>query len=243
MTSSEHEWRRHAAVLLLVGTLLGSVLALGHPTLLGNAIQRIAADLRALGTPGLILSIAIQVLVAASGILPASLVGIVAGALYGLVPGFAIAAASLLVGALLTFGLSRSLFRSIVDGLLPNRPRLRNLDAMVARDGWKLVCLLRASPLMPFAATSYALGLTSVGPLAYLAGTLASLPALLGYVALGTCADTLTGAGQGGLGSARTILLLLGLAATVFATVRVGTLVWRATRPEGSPALTVEPAE
>ena len=40
------------------------------------------------------------------------------------------------------------------------------------------------SPAMPFSATSYALGLSQVGSKDFLVGTLASLPALAGYVAM-----------------------------------------------------------
>jgi uncharacterized membrane protein YdjX (TVP38/TMEM64 family) len=50
-----------------------------------------------------------------------------------------------------------------VERLAALRPRLRNLDALIARDGWKLVCLLRVSPIMPFSATSLALGLSPIG--------------------------------------------------------------------------------
>jgi uncharacterized membrane protein YdjX (TVP38/TMEM64 family) len=42
---------------------------------------------------------------------------------------------------------------------------------------------------MPFAATSYTLGFTKIGLRAYLLGTVASLPALLGYVVLGALAN------------------------------------------------------
>lgn len=54
-------------------------------------------------------------------------------------PGFLLAATSTLAGALLSFCLSRSLFRPAVETLVARRPRLRNLDALIARDGWKLV--------------------------------------------------------------------------------------------------------
>jgi uncharacterized membrane protein YdjX (TVP38/TMEM64 family) len=58
----------------------------------------------------------------------------------------------------------------------------------LAQDGWRLVCVLRVSPVMPFAMTSYALGLTGISQRAYLLGTLAALPALLGYVTVGALA-------------------------------------------------------
>jgi hypothetical protein len=78
------------------------------------------------------------------------------------VPGFLLAAASTMVGALAAFFLSRSLFRPTVERLIATRPRLRNFDALIAQDGWRLVCLLRISPVMPFSAASYMLGLSSI---------------------------------------------------------------------------------
>jgi uncharacterized membrane protein YdjX (TVP38/TMEM64 family) len=91
----------------------------------------------------------LQVLVAVSGVLPASLLGVVAGGIYGLVPGFVLAAISTMAGALVAFFLSRSVFRPTVERLIASRPGLRNFDSLIAQDGLRLVCLLRLSPVMP----------------------------------------------------------------------------------------------
>jgi uncharacterized membrane protein YdjX (TVP38/TMEM64 family) len=157
-----------------------------------------------------------------SGILPASLLGVAAGAIYGLAPGFLLAAVSTLAGALLSFLLSRSLFRATVERLAVRRPRLRNLDARIARDGWKLVCLLRVSPIMPFSATSLALGLSAVALRDYAVGTLASLPALCGYVFIGTLADTSLSEWATGASTVRLILLGIGGLATLVLVLRFG---------------------
>ena len=122
------------------------------------------------------------------GVLPASIPAVAAGLLYGIVPGFLLAAVAVLLGAALAFAASRSLLRPFVLRFLARSPRARALDAAVMREGWRLVCLLRISPVMPFALTSYALGVTSLRMTTYLAGTLLSLPPLLGYVALGRLA-------------------------------------------------------
>jgi uncharacterized membrane protein YdjX (TVP38/TMEM64 family) len=177
---------------------------------------------RGLGVRGAVVFALVQVLVAVSGILPASLLGVVAGAIYGLLPGFLLAAASTLAGALLSFFLSRSLFRVVVERLAARRPRMRNLDARIARDGWKLVCLLRVSPIMPFSATSFALGLSAVGPRDYAIGTLASLPALCGYVFIGTLADTSLSAWAAGASTVRLVLLGIGGLATLVLVLRFG---------------------
>jgi uncharacterized membrane protein YdjX (TVP38/TMEM64 family) len=138
------------------------------------------------------------------------------------VPGFLLAAAGTLAGALLSFFLSRSLFRAGVERLAARRPGLRNLDTRIARDGWKLVCLLRVSPIMPFSATSLALGLSAVGLRDYAIGTLASLPALCGYVFIGTLADTSLSAWATGANTVRLALLGIGGLATLVLVLRLG---------------------
>ena len=140
----------------------------------------------------------------------------------GLVPGFLLAAVSTLAGALLSFVVSRALFRATVERLAARRPRLRNLDTRIARDGWKLVCLLRVSPIMPFSATSLALGLSAVGLRDYAIGTLASLPALYGYVFIGTLADTSLSAWATGASTVRLVLLGIGGLATLVLVLRFG---------------------
>ncbi len=169
----------------------------------------------------------LQSVVAVSGVLPASLAGIAAGAVFGLWFGFGLAALSTMAGAVMAFALSRSVFRPWVTGLLARRPGLQRLDEAVGRDGWRSVCLLRLSPVMPFAITSYALGLTSIAWRDYLIGTTASLPALLCYVALGHFAGSSVTAWHGGASPAGLALLALGIAATIVLTLRIGTIARR----------------
>ena len=133
--------------------------------------------------------LAIQIAVSASGFIPASLIGVAAGLAYGTYVGFLLSTAGTLIGGSIAFELGRSLMRPFVVTFVSKRPRLARLDEGISRQGWQLVCLLRISPTMPFAATSYALGLTRIGFVPYLMGSLASLPALFGYVVLGAVAD------------------------------------------------------
>jgi uncharacterized membrane protein YdjX (TVP38/TMEM64 family) len=198
------------------------VAAWGSPERVIGVAEKLMQVVRGLGTRGAVVFAIVQVLVAVSGILPASLLGVAAGAIYGLVPGFLLATASTLGGAVLSFLLSRSLFRAIVERVAVRRPRLRNLDARIARDGWKLVSLLRVSPIMPFSATSFALGLSAVRLRDYTIGTLASLPALCGYVFVGTLADTSLSEWATGASPIRWALLGIGGVATLILVVRLG---------------------
>ncbi len=226
-------WGRLATVLLAAGLVATGVLAGHSPGLLVARMDAGLQTVRDLGGAGRALFAAVQVLVAVSGILPASMLGVAAGMLYGLPAGFAVSGAGTLAGAVLAFGLSRSVLRPAVTRFLAGRPRLREMDGMVARDGWRMACLLRVSPVMPFAATSYALGLSSISLRGYVIGTLAAMPALFGYVLLGTLAGS--GVAVWSSSPLGGWMLAFGAVATLALTLRVGQLVARVVRPAAAP--------
>jgi uncharacterized membrane protein YdjX (TVP38/TMEM64 family) len=217
--------RTIAAAVIVSGFVAGMVAWRLRPDLVAETAAWASGALRTMGPTGWIAVGAAQVLVAASGILPASLIGVAAGAVFGLPIGFVVAAVSTLAGAMLAFLLSRSVFRPVIARRLERSPRLRNIDRAVGRDGWKLVLLMRMSPVMPFAATSYLLGLSAVSMRNYLLGTLGSLPALGGYVFIGTLTDIGLSALQAGAGPLHWALLAVAAVATVLLTWRIGAMV------------------
>ena len=203
----------------LAAAIICALVIAGSAVAAGIGISDVTGSLRAmllwaqrLEAGGWVLFALVQVAVVASGVLPASLAGI--------------AATSTIAGAVLTLGLSRSLARGWIERFMAGRPRLRDLDRMLAADGARLVCLLRLSPVMPFAATSYMLGLSSVSVRAYVLGTLGSLPALLGYVVLGRIVGSGVTSDAGGW--LRWGTLAVGAVATAVLTVHLGRLVRRA---------------
>ncbi|MBV8088543.1 MAG: TVP38/TMEM64 family protein [Alphaproteobacteria bacterium] len=217
--------RRSGSELIAVGLVglivFGIVAARLSPERVIGAVEGLMTTIRGLGFQGAVTLAALQVLVAVSGILPASLLGAAAGAIYGFVPGFLLATSSTLAGAMLSFLVSRSLLRPVIERWAARRQRLCNLDGLVAREGWRLVCLLRVSPIMPFSATSYLLGLSAIRLRDYAAGTLASLPALGGYVFTGTLADTGLSSWASGAGLVHWLLLAIGGLATLLLIVRL----------------------
>jgi uncharacterized membrane protein YdjX (TVP38/TMEM64 family) len=194
--------------------LLAAVAAQVRAPSLAQEAQHLLSATRELGWGSWLALAAAQAVIAASGILPASLLGVAAGAIYGVGPGFALVGIGTLAGALIAFLLSRSLFRPFVARLLHKRVRFQNLDRMIARHGWRFICLLRLSPVMPFAPTSYALGCSSVRFRDYSLGTIASLLPLLGYVLLGALAGRGLTVGDGATGIVDWGMLALGIAAT-----------------------------
>jgi len=132
--------------------------------------------------------ILMQIIVCVTGFVPASMLAIAAGAVYGLWAGFFLSTIAILIGAVGAFWLSRFFFRTGVESWILGHISLAKLDREIAVHGWKIVFLLRMSPLTPFGITSYVFGLSSVRLWDFLFGTMASLPALFAYVYTGTLA-------------------------------------------------------
>jgi len=216
-----------ALVLASVGQYFWPQAIVRVESVFNDALQ----DLYGLGWAGFVL---VQVLVAISSFLPASLVCVSAGAAYGVTLGFVTASISTLMGAVIAFLLSRSLLRPFVERKLSATPRLSSLDGQIRNQGWRLVCTLRLSPVAPFAATSYALGLSSITLREYLVGTLASLPPLLAYVLAGATVKTGASAWSGGETSLRIACLIVGALATAILVIQAARALRRV--PPEEPA-------
>lgn len=115
----------------------------------------------------------------------------------------------------LAFLAARHLARDRIRSFLAKRPKYNALDKAVARDGWKVVVLLRLSPIVPFNLQNYALGMTGISFWQYLGATLLGIvPGLVIYVYFGMFGQSIEGGSGGtldwilfGLGAAATAVL------------------------------------
>jgi uncharacterized membrane protein YdjX (TVP38/TMEM64 family) len=111
-------------------------------------------------------------------------------------------------------------------------PRFAAIDEAVGDSGFKIVFLLRLSPLFPFNLLNFTLGLTRVRLRDYVAASfLGMLPGTLLYVYLGslvTSASELAAGRHGDAGSWGRALYVLGFVATVAATILVTRVARRA---------------
>ena len=93
-------------------------------------------------------------------LLPAGVLVVGSGFLFGLWQGFLLALTGHLLAASGAFWISRTFGRRFIERHLANRPQWRELDAAVAREGWKIVMLSQMSPLFPTSLFNYCYGLT-----------------------------------------------------------------------------------
>jgi len=166
--------------------------------------------------------------------LPGSLLTLAAGAVFGLAEGTLYAFLGATLGASLAFLIARYLARGWVEGKIAGKPRFEAVDRAIARDGGKIVAFLRLSPVFPFNLLNYALGLTRVRFLPYLVASLAMLPGTLLYVYYGKVTGDVLAAAGGAVEKSvwEWLLLGVGLAATVAATVLITRRARKALREE-----------
>lgn len=109
-----------------------------------------------------------------------------AGYLFGLVQGTSIVLVSASIAAAISFIIGRTLLRSYVEGLLEDYPEFQKIDNAIGKEGFKLMLLLRLSPVFPFALSNYLYGASSVGFWPFFWGTLLGFaPGTMAYVYTG----------------------------------------------------------
>lgn len=93
-------------------------------------------------------------------LLPAGVLVIGSGFLFGWWKGFLLALTGHLLAASGAFWISRTFGRRFIEQHLATRPQWQVLDRAIAREGWKVVVLSQASPLFPTSLFNYCYGLT-----------------------------------------------------------------------------------
>ena len=147
-------------------------------------------------------------------VLPAWPLTLMAGVLFGTIRGTALVSVSATFGAAAAFAVGRYLARDLVVRWIGQRPLLKALDRAMEQEGWRVVLLLRLSPIVPYNVVNYGLAVTGVDFWEYLFATwLGMLPATLLYILAGDTAGDLVS------GNTRSLAVQgVGLAATIAAT-------------------------
>jgi uncharacterized membrane protein YdjX (TVP38/TMEM64 family) len=166
---------------------------------------------------------------------PGSLLTLAAGAVFGVARGVAVVFVGAVLGSSLAFLLARRAARPFIEKRIGGDPRFDRIDRAVARDGRKIVFLLRLSPVLPFNLLNYALGLTRVRFVDYLLASVGMLPGTLLYVYSGRVIGDLASLAGGGAierGPGYYLVLGVGLAATAAVTIWVTRIARKAIREE-----------
>ncbi|MXX76486.1 MAG: TVP38/TMEM64 family protein [Holophagales bacterium] len=219
---------RAAAVVLLIAALLlfGGRVA--------GYLPEFSAWVDSLGVWGPIVFV-LGYTVATVAFIPGSLLTLAGGAIFGLAEGTAFVFVGASLGATAAFLASRYLVRGAIERRVAEEPRFAAIDRAVGREGFKIVLLLRLTPIVPFVLLNYALGLTRVSLGDYVRAFIGMLPATLLYVyygkVIGDVAVIAAGVGDD-RGWGTWVVTGVGLLATIAVIALVTRIARRALREE-----------
>ncbi len=224
------KWLKVGGAIALVGVAMEAAVALPLGAWAGELVEGI----RGAGVLGLVVY-AVAYVAAALLLLPGSLLTLGAGFAYGPLYGTLLVSPVSVAAASAAFLLGRSAARPWIQKRVEADPRFAAIDAAIGRNGFKIVSLLRLSPVFPFNLLNYALGLTRVGFRDFVLGSFVGmLPGTILYVYLGslvTSVSALSTSSEAG-GGLRQVLYWAGLGATVLVTVYVTRIARRALNEE-----------
>lgn len=155
---------------------------------------------------------------------PASILTIGAGALFGVVKGTIVVAFGATGAATVAFLLARTVLRKRVEAMVAKNPKFHAVDRAIAREGAKIVVLVRLAAVFPFLFVNYAFGLTGIRTLPYVVATfLGILPATVAFVYLGAA-----GAAVATQSRTRMIITIVGLVVAFAVSIYVARIANRA---------------
>ena len=180
--------------------------------------------------------------------IPGSALSLAAGALFGLWRGTAVVWMGANIAIVLSFLIARYAARRKVEAMARTRPRFAAVDRAIGEQGWKIVALMRLSPVFPFGLSNYLFGITAIRFLpCALASAAFILPGTFLYVYLGFAGGEAAAAvdGASGAGTLRLVWQLAGLLATLVVTVGIARIAAKAITghapEEATPAATADP--
>lgn len=173
-------------------------------------------------------------------LVPGTLLTAGSGFLYGPVVGTLIVSPASVLGATLAFLLAKSFAREWVAKKVSKYPKFEVIDRAIAKNGFKIVLLMRLDPVfLPFAILNYALGLSRVRLRDYvLASWIGMLPGTTLYVYAGSSVKNISDLLQGKLppaGSWTQLLFWGGLVAAAGLVYILTRIAHRAMQEEMQP--------
>ncbi|MBW2415558.1 MAG: TVP38/TMEM64 family protein [Deltaproteobacteria bacterium] len=225
-----------------LGAMLGFA-ALGH--LLSGSVVDFAAWVEAQGPAAGLWFVAGYSLAVLAWI-PGMVMTLSAGAIFEPVEGVLWVFLGSTLGSAMAFVLARHVARDAVERRFGGSALFEAMDRAVGEQGFRIVLLLRLSPLFPFTPINFLLGLTRVRLRDYLLASFGMIPGTVMYVYYGRVIGDLAALREGA-GPERDltywILLGVGLVATIAVTILLTRIAQRAVQSRLAEARNAQDVE
>lgn len=180
---------------------------------------------RGLGALGYVVYVIVYAICVVAFI-PASILTLGAGAIFGFVGGTIVVIIGATIGATLAFLLARTVMRKRVEKMTASNAKFRALDRAIAAEGMKIVFLVRLAVVFPFTYINYAFGLTAIPLWRYVLATfLGIIPATAAFVFASSAA---TKAATGETSSITKIVYIAGGVFAVLVSILIGRIAAKA---------------
>ena len=158
-------------------------------------------------------------------LVPGSILTLGAGAAFGLVTGTIAVSIGSVLGASAAFLLGRTLARGWIEKKVEGNVKFKAIDQALGDDAFRMILLIRLSPAFPFSLLNYMFGLTRA-PFwkHFFASWIGMFPGTVMYVAIGAGIAGVFSEG----GSAKKIMMFVGIVATVVVTGMITKMAKRA---------------
>jgi uncharacterized membrane protein YdjX (TVP38/TMEM64 family) len=230
--SEDPKAQRIKRVAMVAVLLVAAIVMLAFGREAATLVPPFAEWVRSLGVLGPLAFIGGYTL-AAVFLMPAFLLTLAAGALWGFSAGVVYAMLGASAGASCAFLSGRYVVRRFVEQYVTRHPTLAAIDRAVEVEGARLVFLLRLSPAVPYVLLNYVLGISRLPFRDHLIGLVGMTPTAAMYVYTGKVAGDVALLASGHAppkDASYYVLLGVGLVATILATVLVTRAAKRALR-------------
>ncbi|WP_338562597.1 TVP38/TMEM64 family protein [Paraclostridium sordellii] len=164
-------------ILLILGTIICKILSMNI------GVEDIQGYVSSFGRLAPLVYIIMFALVPLT-LFPDSILAIGGGMVFGLFKGYIYTLIGALIGATISFYISRKLGRAFVKKL--TKEKLDNIEELINSKGFFIVLILRLVPLFPFDIISYGSGLTSIKYKDFLLATIiGTIPGILVFTNIG----------------------------------------------------------
>jgi uncharacterized membrane protein YdjX (TVP38/TMEM64 family) len=178
-------WRKWTLISAAIAVMIVMAKQFNLAMLLQDALKDALTWVDSLGTLAPLAFIAIYN-IATVLLIPGSVLTLGSGILFGLGWGTVYVIVAATLGATIAFWIGRNFARGWVSRQLEKYPKFEAIDRAVAGQGFKIVALVRLSPLFPFNLLNYAFGITQVSLKDYVLGSVGMIPGTILYVYLGS---------------------------------------------------------
>jgi uncharacterized membrane protein YdjX (TVP38/TMEM64 family) len=172
------QWMKILALLLILAAIIIAFRVLP----VADWLRAFQIYVRGLGALGYVVYIVVYAICVVAFV-PASILTLGAGAIFGFVGGTIVVVIGATIGATLAFLLARTIMRKRIEKMTASNAKFRALDRAIANEGMKIVFLVRLAVVFPFTYINYAFGLTAIPLWRYVIATfLGIIPATAAFV-------------------------------------------------------------